>query len=127
MGSLIVDSDVLIDALRGHAEAANFITTHRSSIVLSVITITEIYAGIRGKKDALRIEGLCAGFDKIPVDEAIAMQAGIYRSTVGRSHGSGLGDCIIAATAAHYGLRVVTLNAKHYPMLDNIHVPYKKS
>jgi predicted nucleic acid-binding protein len=34
-------------------------------------------------------------------------------------------DCMIAATAEDYGLQVLTLNAKHFPMLTHVEVPYQ--
>ena len=126
MGNLIVDADILIDILRGHPDATAFVAAHAASIVLSVITVTEIYAGIRNRKEAQHVEMLCAMFKKIPMDEAIAIQAGRYRNSSGKSHGSGLGDCVLAATATCEGLTLVTLNKKHYPMLTDVLIPYKK-
>ena len=35
-------------------------------------------------------------------------------------------DAILAATALKHGLRLVTLNDKHYPMLPEVIVPYRK-
>jgi len=33
-------------------------------------------------------------------------------------------DALIAATAELHGARVVTRNARHFPMLDDLVVPY---
>ncbi|EKD91792.1 MAG: hypothetical protein ACD_29C00373G0001, partial [uncultured bacterium] len=35
-------------------------------------------------------------------------------------HGTGLADAIIAATALHNELELVTLNTRHFPMLKTV-------
>jgi predicted nucleic acid-binding protein len=60
------------------------------------------------------------------VDEAIAARAGILRRDFGKSHGTGLADAIIAATAEERQAQLVTLNKKHFPMLNDVIVPYTK-
>ncbi|MBA4146849.1 MAG: hypothetical protein H0X66_01955 [Verrucomicrobia bacterium] len=45
----------------------------------------------------------------------------------GRSHGVGLPDAFLAATALAHNLQLATLNQKHFPMLNNIVVPYQKT
>jgi predicted nucleic acid-binding protein len=42
------------------------------------------------------------------------------------SHGCGLADCLVAATAQLHGLTLATLNSKHLPMLQDVRVPYQK-
>jgi predicted nucleic acid-binding protein len=42
-----------------------------------------------------------------------------------RSHsGTGLGDCLIAATALTEGLELATLNVRHYPMFPELARPF---
>jgi predicted nucleic acid-binding protein len=41
-----------------------------------------------------------------------------------KTYGTGLADALIAATVHVYKLRFATLNAKHFPMLADIIVPY---
>jgi predicted nucleic acid-binding protein len=48
------------------------------------------------------------------------------KARYGKSHGVGLVDALIAATAKLHGYRLVTLNKKHFPMLDNVLIPYQK-
>ena len=51
----------------------------------------------------------------------------MHRREYGKSHGVGLADALIAATAEVVGAQLVTLNKKHFPMLDDVYVPYTKS
>jgi predicted nucleic acid-binding protein len=50
----------------------------------------------------------------------------LYRRDYGKSHGVGLADALIAATAELNQATLVTLNQKHFPMIIDIMVPYQK-
>ena len=58
---------------------------------------------------------------------AVAEVAGRWRREFGRSHGTGLMDALIAACAAQAGATLATLNARHFPMLEDVLVPYRKA
>ncbi|MBM4294349.1 MAG: type II toxin-antitoxin system VapC family toxin [Deltaproteobacteria bacterium] len=61
----------------------------------------------------------------IPVDAEIAQKGGLYRRDYGPSHGVGLADALIAATAELHQARLVTLNPRHFPMVE-VAVPFTK-
>ena len=61
----------------------------------------------------------------VPIDTAIGKAGGLYRREYGRSHGVGLADAILAATAEAENAELKTLNAKHYPMFKNLKPAYK--
>ncbi len=57
----------------------------------------------------------------------IAAAGGLIRRDYGKSHGVGLADAIIAATVELRKADLVTLNRKHFPMLQaNVVVPCQK-
>jgi predicted nucleic acid-binding protein len=60
----------------------------------------------------------------LEVDERIAVRAGLMVRQYRKSHGVGLADAIIAATAEVEDARLATLNVKHFPMLPDVLVPY---
>lgn len=127
MSRFIVDTDVLIDATRGVSAAVAFFEKFESEIILSVITIAEIYSGFKSDKEEQRVIKFCNIFEKIEVNEEIAILAGRFRRKYVKSHASGMADYVIAATAHYEDATLVTLNKKHFPMLTDILVPYKKS
>ncbi len=127
MSLILVDSDVLIDALRGNSQARAFVKRHSDDIHISVLTITELLTGTRNRKEERAVRDLLDLFVKVDVSEAIAEQAGRIRHKYGKSHGTGVVDAVIAATAEARDISLVTLNRKHYPMLEHVKVPYKKS
>ena len=57
--------------------------------------------------------------------ELVARLGGLYWRDYRGSHGTGLIDALIAATAAVHRARLVTRNARHFPMLEDLLVPYR--
>lgn len=55
----------------------------------------------------------------------IAERGGYFKRDCQPSHGTGLADALIAATADVQHARLVTLNVKHFPMLEDGMVPYR--
>lgn len=125
MTSFLVDTDVLIDFLRGYAPAVEWMRELQNQPLVSVITIAELRAGMRaGEERAL--ETLFDASVVIPVDAEIAGRAGDLRREFGPSHGTGLADALIAASSIMNKARLATLNVKHYPMMEGLAQPYQK-
>lgn len=123
---LLLDTDVIVDYLRGRDEAAAFLEARPEPLLLSVITVAELYAGVRKGEERRVLEGFLSAFEIIHLDKEIAQKGGLYRRDYGISHGVGLADALIAATAELQQARLVTLNARHFPMLE-VEVPYPQA
>jgi len=123
---LLLDTVFLIDFLRGQRQAVAFMEGESRPMAVSALTIAELHAGVRDGEEKDRLAELISIFSQIPVDPETAVEGGLLRRDYGPSHGTGLIDAILAATALRQGLRLVTLNAKHYPMLSEVVVPYRK-
>lgn len=124
---MLVDSDVLIAHLRGLPAARGWLAGVREREgrpSISVITLAEITGGMRSgeRQDVTRLLGT---FHVVAVDEPIARRAGEFHRRYRRSHASiGLGDYLIAGTAAVLGLELATLNVRHYPMFQGLRAPF---
>jgi hypothetical protein len=127
--SVLIDTDVVIDHLRGVAEAMECllgIVDSDEIPALSVVTVAEIEAGVREEERAA-VESLLGSFTLLEVDAPIALLAGGLRRIYGPTHGVLLPDAIIAATAVVHGRTLYTLNRKHYPMPEvDVTVPYRE-
>ncbi len=123
---LLLDTDVLVDFLRGHGEAVAFVNAHSARIILSSIVVAELYAGVRGDREQAVLEALVSLFRVVPVSGEIAKTGGLYKRDYGKSHGVGLADAILAATAESENAELKTLNTKHYPMLQGLRPAYTK-
>lgn len=123
--AILVDTDILIDYLRGRQEAIDYLEQSDAEFKTSVINVAELHAGVRDHERGA-VAALMECFEIIPLDQDLAVRGGLWRRDFGKSHGVGLADALIAATAEKSGCTLVTLNLKHYPMLDSVMVPYRK-
>ena len=57
----------------------------------------------------------------------IAIAGGLHRRQYHKSHSVSLADALIAATAEHHQAKLVTLNRKRFPMMQDVIVPYIKA
>jgi len=125
MNRVLIDTDVLVDFLRGYSAAVDWIESCAERPLVSVITIAELRAGMRAGEEAV-LETLINAVEPVLIDPDIAGLGGDFRRQFGPSHGTGLADALIAACAVHARATLATLNIRHYPMLDRVHAPYSK-
>lgn len=118
--AILVDTDVWIHFLRGNDNAITFIDKFSSHIILSPIVVAELYAGVKGDSERSVLDNLVSLFRVVPIDAEIAKTGGLYKRDFGKSHGVGLADAILAATANKENAEVKTLNVKHYPMFKGL-------
>jgi predicted nucleic acid-binding protein len=124
--SILLDTDVLVDFFRGQVKAVAFINNYSDRIILSSIVVAELFAGAKGSAEQVALEEFVSLFRVVPVNVEIAKAGGLYKSKFGKSHGVGLADAILAATAEAEHAELKTLNTKHYPMLKGLTPAYKK-
>lgn len=122
----LIDTNILIDYLRGHNGAIEFIqeSLNLSICFISPITVAELYAGVREGKERNVMDQFLGVFEVVVIDNELGKKGGLWRRDYGKSHGIGLADAIIAATTEKCEARLATLNKKHYPMLEDVYVPY---
>ena len=120
----VLDSTVLIDALRDHPGAIAFLGSAEERPSASEVTRVETLRGLRAaERDP--VERFFQLIDWRPVDESIARVAGEFGRKYRRSHsGFGVADLIVAATAQLVGLPLATSNTKHFPMFPKLKSPY---
>ena len=123
---VLIDTDVMVDFLRGHPKAVVLIKEHSDRIVLSSVVVAELYAGVKGGEELKTLDDLVSLFRTVPVTLSVARTAGLHMRDYARSHGVGLADAIVAATVEAEDAELKTLNTKHYPMLHGLQPPYEK-
>lgn len=127
MTALIIDTDVIIDYLRGYRSAVDYIEQLTEEPATSVVVVAELYAGVKDGTERTKLERLLSMTKMVQITAAIAVEGGLFRRRFAKSHGVGLPDALIAATAQLESAELVTLNEKHFPMLQNVTVPYRKA
>jgi predicted nucleic acid-binding protein len=120
----LLDTTVLVDILRKNAAALAWLRSTTGKAAVSVISLTELYAGARSRREEQEVLALERSFRILTVDRDIAVRAGAFVRLYGTSHNIDDPDALIAATAEHHGLGLATLNAKHFPMFPKLKRPY---
>lgn len=118
----MIDTDVLIDFLRGHKvrirEVFSKIQNKKLKAIISPITIVELYAGedTQDEKKSLILAKLLSFFELPPLDLTISQLAGGIK----RKYRLGLADAIIAATSYNEKAPLFTFNKKHFKDITEI-------
>ncbi len=123
----LVDTDVLIDHLRGREEPRAYLRSLVERPLMSAVTVAELHAGVREGAKQASLDRLVAEFEVVPVDREIAVRGGLYQREYRKSHNTALPDALIAATAELRQAILITLNNKHFPMVGNVVVHYRKA
>jgi predicted nucleic acid-binding protein len=122
--SVVLDTGVLIDQLRGSEAAFEYLAGLEARPVCSEVTRIEVIQGLRSaeRRAANRV---FATISWVPVNESVARRAGELGQRWRRSHpGIGVADLAIAATAEELEADLATQNIKHFPMFKNLRAPY---
>ena len=118
MSKILLDTDVLIDLLRGRHSTREFLThaTQQAIPSCSVISVAELSAGMRSGEESATA-ALLDALVVLPVTREIAEVAGRFKRTI-RRRTLELADCLIAATAFVENATLATGNVKDYPMSE---------
>lgn len=122
---ILIDTDVVVDFLRGYDEAVAYLKGLSGEVALSSIAVAELYAGVRDDERE-KLDEFISLFPVLPITSEIAKNGGLLKRDYHRSHGVGLADALMAATAIEQKAELKTLNTKHYPMFKGLKPPYTK-
>lgn len=119
--SLLLDTTVLIDVLRGRRRTVERLAAlrHRGDVPFTTpISVEEIHRGLRDVERVVASR-LFDGLRIAPIGRLEGVQAGDWR----RDHASAgttlaQADCLIAAAAVAVGVPLATGNPKDFPMRE---------
>jgi tRNA(fMet)-specific endonuclease VapC len=124
--SYLIDSMWVMDALKGTPTARDFFThLTNESLAISLITYGEVYEGIYyGPSRRVSEEGFrrfLRGVSVLPLNRSIMQRFALIRGDL-RNRGELIGDpgILIAATALHYNLTLVTENVRHFQRIAGL-------
>jgi tRNA(fMet)-specific endonuclease VapC len=119
----LIDTDIVIDHLAGDQTVSTLLlnTLGPSGIAISIITYTEVYAGILRSPTRKQAEGgfrqLLRSVTVLPVTKTVARQNAAIRVDLlqrGKNTRQRAFDLLIAATAITHRLTLVTRNRADY-------------
>lgn len=124
MKRIVVDTNLLIDHLRGRSglfkQLVKFSLQKEVSLVIPSIVLFELHAGwsITKAKEKKEVEKILSICELRTFDKALAETAGfIVREYKPRIH---LADLIIGVTALVLNAKLATLNKKHFLGIPNL-------
>jgi predicted nucleic acid-binding protein len=112
VADLLVDSDVLVDHLRGIRR----LETGGHRLHYSVITRAELFAG--HATEERRVRRLLDSLVELTLDRSTAERAGRLR----RRHAVRLPDALIAATALEHRMALMTRNVRDYEPIKGLRI-----
>ena len=124
--AILIDSTVLIDVLRGHGPAIEFVAAARQAdVVLSVTPVrTEVLGGVRDG-EVRGVFSILRLIQWLDVTVELADVAAALTRRHRASHGGiDVVDYLLAAAALEIGGVVATSNVRDYPMFPGLQPPY---
>lgn len=120
MEEIILDTDFVIDLLRGYTKRIDHIITkiekRQIKACISIISVIELYAGEDSEEKETIISKFLSLLKIIPLDFALSKLAG----SIKRKYHLSIADSIIAATSYYYKIRLFTFNVKHFTNLPGV-------
>lgn len=120
---LLLDTNILIDYLRGKQAAIEFIECAGKPVfAVNTVIVLELYNGCLNKAELAKIRRLLNGFNHFDLNENIAQSAMHIGQRFALSHSVSAPDALIAATALVYNLELRTANLKDFRMIPGLRV-----
>jgi tRNA(fMet)-specific endonuclease VapC len=120
---LVADTDVLIDFLRGKGTSADKVEMELKTGKLYTTTITtfELWAGVRGIKEASAIEALIKALNILTLDLEAAKEAAEIRKSLDENGVTiGMADSLIAGICRNKKGMLLTRNKKHFSRIPGL-------
>ncbi len=120
---ILVDTDVLIDALKGRDPARTRVADglRQDGLATTTISAFELSSGARSDKQVQAIAALLAPMRVIPFDlDAAHAAADIRQKLEAAGEPIGMGDYLIAGVAVSRSLPLLTRNRKHFDRVPDL-------
>ena len=120
---ILIDSDVLIDALKGREPARTRVARGlvEADVATTTINAFELYAGVRSAREGASIEALLGAMTIVPIDHEIARLAGqVAHGLASRGARIAAADALIAGACLASGASLLTRNVRHFQRVPGL-------
>jgi len=121
MEKIILDTNILIEILKGNDRIVSFLDEFEIFYISSV-TKMELFYGAFNKKELEELNKFMESFYIIEINEHISIKATNLIFKYAKSHNLKIPDALIASTALEYNLPLFTLNLKDFRYIDGINL-----
>ncbi len=126
---LLLDTDVLIEILRGSVRAGKWLESlGDQTLGISVLNRMEVLQGARNRGEQQALAAQLNNYRLILLEESDSKHALKWFEDYHLSHGVGIIDCLIAASAQRVGKPLYTFNLRHDRVISEVDVqkPYSR-
>lgn len=120
MAQFLVDTNVLVDHLRGQQYAKDFLEKHTPA--LSHVTVGELIEGVKNQRDLRSVHQAIKDLEAISIEPSISERAIVLMNAFFLSSHLEFLDALIAATAMEHRLTLVTANTKHFSFISKLRI-----
>ncbi len=118
---VLCDTNIFIHAFNSSADTIKQLNQiGLANVVLSAITVMELYQGMGNKTELARMKKDISYYDVIEIDQAASELATLLIESYRLSHGLQIPDAIIGASAVVHQLPLFTYNQKDFSFMPNI-------
>ena len=118
---VLCDTNILIHVFNGKLDTIDRLTElGLDQVVLSVITVMELYQGMGNKTEMAKMKRKLKYYDVIEIDTRISNLATTLIEKYKLSHGLQIPDAIIGATAVIHQIPFFTYNIKDFDFIPSI-------
>ncbi len=117
---IILDTNILIEILKGQQKTINKVQVFTSPMSISAITAMELIYGARNKQEVKRLEQFIELFEVLHLDAMISFRALQLVTKYAKSHTLEIPDSLIAATAMIHRTKLLTYNVKDFQFIEDL-------
>ncbi|PPL03615.1 type II toxin-antitoxin system VapC family toxin [Parapedobacter indicus] len=118
---VLCDTNIFIHAFNGRQETIDRLQLiGLEQIVLSAITVMELYQGMGNKTELAQIKRKIKYYDVVEIDNVISVLATELIEKFKLSHGLQIPDAIIGASAVIHQIPLYTYNTKDFNFIPGI-------
>jgi predicted nucleic acid-binding protein len=119
----LIETTILVDLLRGQEAAITWVNSvSLQDRWVSVITYLELLAGCRNRREQRTVAREMRHYQLLHLTEETSRTALAWFERFHLSHGVGVLDSLIGATALTHHLILATLKTKHFASFPGLHI-----
>ena len=120
MEKIVLDTNILIEILKGNQNIIDKLESFNSDFYISSITVMELYYGAFNKAELFKLKKFISIFNVIEVNETISSISTELIFEYSKSHNLAIPDSLIASTAISIESKLLTLNLKDFKYITGI-------
>ncbi len=126
MEKLILDTNILIEILKGNESIVSFIQNSQARLYISSISKMELFFGAKDKRELKKLEEFSELFETLEINTQISQKAVTLMRQYAKSHNLNIPDALIGASAIDFNIPLYTLNIKDFKYMEELRLVEKE-